>query len=260
MRKLALLLVVAPLAACGGGTSSAPKANLTPIAYVKSSAGKTAQAKSEHMALNGSVAVSGQQVTISGDGDFDNAGHVGSLHLTFNAGGLSGAIDEVLSGAKVYMRSPLFSAALPKGKTWISIDLEKAAARSGIDLSSLAAQSPVQTFTQLRALRNVTEVGQETIGGTDTTHYRGRIDPAKLAAQFKSLASATYGPVDVWVGKDDGLVRRVKLAFALGTAASRQRIATTVDFSDFGKDVSVSAPSEAETLDATNKAFPGMGG
>jgi hypothetical protein len=215
------------------------------------------------MALKGSVAVGGQLVTISGEGDFDNAKRLGSLHMTFNAGGLSGDIEEVMSGMLIYMRSPLFADALPKGKTWISIDLEKTAARQGIDLSSLGAQDPTQTFAQLRALANVTEVGEETIGGASTTHYRGAIDAAKLPQSPKlgALSHATYGPYDVWVGKDDGYVRRVKLSFAMGTAAAgRQRIATTVDFSNFDKDVSVSAPSEAETLDATKMSIPGLGG
>src|SRR2546423_7368097 len=78
----------------------------------------------------------------------------------------------------LYMRSPLFADALPKGKTWLKLDLAKAAAAQGLDLSSLGAQSPTQTLAQLGGLASVTEVGDEQIGGADTTHYRGRI--AKL--------------------------------------------------------------------------------
>jgi len=255
-----LLVLPLTLAACGGGDSkNASELRLSPVAYVKSAATKTGQAKSEHMALKGSVTVSGQLVTLSGSGDFDNANRLGSLQIDFNAGGLSGTIDEVLSGTMVYMKSPLFSDALPQGKTWISIDLAKAAARQGIDFSSLGAQDPTQTLAQLRGLGNVTQVGSE----GDTTHYRGRIDLAKLpqGAKVKALTNATYGPYDVWIGNEDGYVHRVKFSFATGAAgASRQRIATTIDFSDFGKDVSVSTPSDAETLDATNKNIPGLGG
>jgi uncharacterized protein YdeI (BOF family) len=261
MRRGVLVLLVLPLtlAACGGGSKSASEPTLSPVAYVKSAAAKTGQAKSEHMALKGSVTVSGQLVTLSGSGDFDNTNRVGSVKIDFNAGGLSGTIDEVISGTMVYMRSPLFSDALPQGKTWISIDLAKAAARQGIDFSSLGAQDPTQTLAQLRGLGNVTEVGTE----GELTHYRGRIDVAKLpqGAKVQALTNATYGPYDVWIGKDDGYVHRVKLSFATGAAgAARQRIATTIDFSDFGKDVSVSAPSDAETFDATNKNIPGLGG
>jgi hypothetical protein len=267
MRRAAVVLLVLPLAlvACGsgGGKADSTDQGLTPIAYVKSAAKKTALAKTEHMVITGSVSVGGQLVTIKGDGDFDNPNRIGWLHLTFNLAGLSGEIDEVLSGTMIYMRSSLFADALPKGKTWISIDLAKAAARQGIDLSSLGTQDPSQTFAQLRALGRVTEVGEESIDGVDTTHYRGHIDPAKLpqAAKVKALANATYGPYNIWIGNDDGYIRRVKLSFSLGTtAAERQRVSTTVDFSKFGEDVSVSAPPAAETLDATNLPIPGLGG
>ena len=265
MRRGVLVLLVVPLtlAACGGGSKSASETKLTPVAYVKSAAMKTGKVTSEHMALKGSVSVSGQLVTINGDGDFDNPNRVGSMSMSFNAGGLSGSIEEVIKGTVIYMRSSLFADALPKGKTWISIDLQKAAARRGIDLSSLGAQDPAQTFAQLQALGNVTEVGQETIGGADTTHYRGQVDAAKLAqgSKVKALTTAKYGKYDVWIGKDDGYVHRVKFAFGLGTTATgRQRVATTIDFSSFGKDVSVSTPSDAETLDATNMSIPGLGG
>src|SRR5205823_7639767 len=82
MRWFLPLLLVLPLAACGGGgKSSGAQSNLTPIAYVKSAAAKTAQAPSEHATLNGTVQVAGQAVTLTGAGDFDNTSHQGSMHV-----------------------------------------------------------------------------------------------------------------------------------------------------------------------------------
>jgi hypothetical protein len=263
MRRVVLALVVLPLAvaACGGAaTRGSNGVTMTPIAYVKSAATKTGQATSEHMKLTGSITVSGQQVTLHSDGDFDNASRSGSMTVGFNAGGLEGTIDEVIDGTTLYMRSPLFADALPKGKTWLKLDLAKAAAAQGLDLSSLGAQSPTQTLAQLGGLASVTEVGDEQIGGTETTHYRGRIaklSQPKSAAARAFLAGARYGPYDVWVGKDDGYVHRVKFSFA---TASKQQIALTTDFSDFGKDVSITVPAESETVDATNKTIQGLGG
>src|SRR4051812_15897938 len=137
MRRLVLLLVVLLLAACGGGSKQASGPELTPVAFVKSSAAKTAKATSEHLAMTGSVTVSGQSVALNGKGDFDNTKRTGALHVDFNAGGLAGTIDEVIDGTVVYMKSPLFADALPKGKTWIKIDLQKAGASKGIDFSTL---------------------------------------------------------------------------------------------------------------------------
>jgi hypothetical protein len=266
MRRGALALLVLPLvlAACGGGTAlNASEVKLTPVAFVTAAAKKTGKETSEHMSMKGSVTVAGQLVTLTGDGDFDNAKRLGSMHMTFNAGGLSGDLDEVLDGTTVYMRSPLFADGLPKGKTWMKLDLEKAAASQGVDFSALGSQDPTQTLAQLQAIGNVTEVGAEQVGGVDTTHYRGRVDLAKVpqGAKIKALTDAAYGPYDVWIGKDDGYVHRVKFSFSIKLkGAGRESIALTNDFSDFGKDVSVTVPAEADTYDATNQSIKGLGG
>ncbi len=247
MRRVALVLLVSPLvlAACGGGKSGSPEVKLTPVAYVKGAAKKTGTATGIHMKLKASVTISTQPVVVSGDGDFEQ--HKGSLHLDFNAGGLAGTIDTLVQGNGLYLKSPLFADALPNGKTWVRLDLAKAAASNGLE--SLAAQDPATTLTRLASLRNVREIGTEQIGGVDTTHYRGRVT--------KSIAGETYGPFDVWVGKDDGYVHRV--AFSL-TTPEKQKLTATLDFSDFGKDVTVSAPSAAETADGSTLQIPGLGG
>ncbi len=142
MRKALFVLLVLPLAACGGGgKSSGQPSNMTPVAYVKSSAAKTAQTPSEHITLKGSVTLGTTLVTIDGRGDFDNPGKRGSLHADFSAGGLSGTLDEVLNGTTIYLQSPLLTSNLPKGKTWLKLDLQKAAPK-GLDLSALTSAEP----------------------------------------------------------------------------------------------------------------------
>ena len=261
MRKFLLVLFVLPLlAACGGGggKSSSSGSNLTPIAYVKSAATKTAQATSEHATLSGSVAAAGQVVTLSGAGDFDNPNQIGSMHLDFAVSGLSGTLDEVLDGTTIYLSSPLFSRRLPQGKKWLKLDLQKAAASKGIDLSALLSQNPAQSFAQLQSSGSVTKVGNETIDGVSTTHYRGKIDPSK---KLKALASAKYAPYDVWIGKDDGYVRRLVLSYSLPMPGRKaEAIGLTMNFSDYGKSVGVAVPLAAEAYDATNKTIQGLGG
>lgn len=263
MRRLVLLLAVLPLAACGGSKANAPQQNLTPIAYVKQAALKTAQAPSEHATLTGSVVAAGQAVTLSGAGDFDNASHQGSMHVDFSVAGLTGTIDEVLDGTTIYLKSPLISGSLPQGKTWLKIDLTKALASKGIDLSSLLFQNPSQALAQLQSSGDVTKVGDETVDGVDTTHYRGRIDPAKIpqGAKIQSLTNARYGPYDVWIGKDDGYVHRVVLAYSFKVqGAKREAITMTMGVSDYGKSVTVTVPSASESFAATNGNIQGLGG
>lgn len=265
MRRLALLLLLVPLAAaCGGGhKASTTTATVTPVAFVKGAAHKTAQAASEHITLQGTTKVSGQAIALHGQGDFDNQKKLGSVHANFSAGGLSGAIDEVVSGTTIYLRSPLFSAALPNGKTWLKLDLEKFGRSQGIDLSALTSQNPVDALDQLARTGTVTEVGDETIDGADTTHYRAHIDVSKVpqGKKLQALANAKYGPVDIWIGKDDGYVHRMHSSYSVrpsGTTAA-QNVAFTMSFSDFGKMVDVSIPPAAETVDATKAAISGVG-
>ena len=101
------------------------------------------------------------------------------MHADFSAGGLSGTLDEVLNGTTIYLQSPLLTSNLPKGKTWLKLDLQKAAPK-GVDLSALTTQSPTKLLSQLQAAGNVTKVGDETINGTATTHYRAKLDLSKL--------------------------------------------------------------------------------
>jgi len=197
MRSVALVLLVLPLAACGGGSkSSGQPSNMTPVAYVKSSAAKTAQTPSEHVTLKGSLTVRGTLVTVDGTGDYDNAGKRGSMHADFSAGGLSGTLDEVLNGTTIYLQSPLLTSNLPQGKTWLKLDLRKAAPK-GVDLSALTTQSPTRLLSQLQASGNVTKVGDETINGTATTHYRGnpidRSCPRLRHSQMRPTARSTSG-------------------------------------------------------------------
>jgi len=51
----------------------------------------------------------------------------------------------------------------------------------------------------------------------------------------------------VWVGKDDGYVRRLTSSYAV----QKQKVALTMNFSDFGKDVSVDVPPAAATVDGS---------
>ncbi|MEN3341465.1 MAG: hypothetical protein V7644_869 [Actinomycetota bacterium] len=266
-RRVALTLLVLPLgaAACGGGGTSAKPtvSNLSPVAYVKGAARQTTKATSEHVSLKADATAGGQQISLAGAGDFDQQRHVGAMHVTFAAAGMNGSIDEVLSGTTVYMRSPLFGASLPQGKKWLKLDLQKAGKARGVDLSALLSQSPARSLGQLEGLRNVKKIGSEHVDGASATHYRGRIDLSKVpqGARLKALTHATYTPFDIWVGDDDGYIRRFRFGVAyMVPDGSDADFTITMDFSDFGKSVSVSEPPASEVFDATGLALPGLGG
>ena len=98
-------------------------------------------------------------------------------------------------------------------------------------------------WQRLGALKNVSKVGSEQVGGVATTHYRGKL-----------TASATQpaGTYDLWIGDGDGYVHRVKVSSRISATAT---LDATTDLSDFGKNVAMTVPSASETEIGTQKTL-----
>jgi hypothetical protein len=268
MRR-AVVLAVLPvaLAACGGKNSSkshtgTQQAAATPVGSVQQAAEKTSKAASEHVDMNVAAAVQGQVVNITGTGNFDNAKHVGALVAHAKVQGVDLEIDEILAGTTLYLKSPFFAAIIPKGKTWLKLDLTRTAKAKGIDFDSLISQDPSRNFTQLQASSDATKIGDETVGGVATTHYRGHIDISKLP-QGEKIQRATgveYGPYDVWIGNDDGYVHRLRESYSYAVAGEKQTATLTMNFSAFGKPVTVNVPAASDAVAPSKQSLQGLGG
>jgi len=232
--RLALLLVLlaAALTACGGDTLA-----VDPVAQA---ADTTTKAGSEHVEFLGVTGVQGQKIRITGSGDFRNDPQLGRMTVRFTAGTKTGEITEVMKGWRIYMTSPLFARQLPQGKNWMSLDLQKAGKAAGVDFGSLSAQTPGQTLEQLKASGDVHKIPN--------------------GARLQKLTGASYQPVDVWIDSDDH-VRRLHMAYSMSgsaTAGVGMSNEMTMTFSDYGKNVDVSVPTDAETFDATGEAAKSM--
>jgi len=249
-----LVLVVVALTACGGDTLA-----VDPVARA---ADATTKAGSEHVEFLGVSRVQGQKIRITGSGDFRNDPQLGRMTVRFTTGATSGEVTEVMKGWRIYMTSPLLARQLPQGKTWVSLDLQKAGKAIGFDSSSLSAQTPGQTLEQLKASGDVTKVGTETLDGVETTHYTATLDPAKIpnGARLQKLTGVSYQPVDVWIDSDNH-VRRLHMAYSTSGSASGgagMSNEMTMTFSDYGKNVGVTVPTDAETFDTTGEAAKSM--
>src|SRR5437764_8511790 len=145
---------------------------------------------------------------------------------------------------------------------WIMLVIARLCISRVIDFYALESQDPAQTFEQLQASGDATAVGEETIDGAVTTHYRGRIDVSKIpqGEKIQKLTKVKYGPYDAWVGKDDGYVRRLRTSYSYATGGVRQHAVVTMSFSDFGKTVNVDVPSDADSSEAPDNATQGLGG
>jgi hypothetical protein len=265
---LALLALTAGLSACGVSST------LDPVA---AAATKTEQAGGSKMSMTIDVAnPSGQSYNITADGTFDQQEGQMTMDLSnllqstgLPAGSGSGIVVRYLTEGGdpvIYMDLPFLASKLPAGKTWLRLDLEQAGKSAGIDLSQLMSQSnqnPAQTLDMLRASGDVTEVGSDIVNGESTTEYTGSIDLAKAAKlrglpqsfvqKIEDATGSSTIPVTVWVGAD-GLVRQLRETLNTTTGGQSLTTTVTIDISDYGADISVSAPPSDQVLDLSDLA------
>jgi hypothetical protein len=259
---LVLLGLAASLAACGVSGTVDP---------VAKAASKTQQAGGARIAFTLSISnpLLASPVEINGQGEFKEQQGDLTLDLAplLRQSGVSAGTDGTLrelflqenGDDVIYMNFPFLSSQVPGGKTWIRLDLQKVGEKLGVDfnqLTSQAGQNPAQALDMLRASGDVQELGQETIDGVSTTHYKATVDLAQ-ASKLKGLSESAVKrltdlgapaklPFDVWIG-DDGLLRQVKTAYSLASG----ELAMTMKLSDYGTDVSVTAPPADQVFDAT---------
>lgn len=247
MRLLVPLLAAVAVAAsaCGGDVVS-----LDPVAKAAST---TASQTSEHVQIAGTItAANGARVDLAATGDFQNSPELGSLTMTVGSSAKTISITEVMKGWTIYMSSPLFSGQLPDGKTWLSLDLQKAGKTLGVDFSSFAAQTPASTLQQLKAAGHVVRVGAATIDGVATTQYTATIDVSKIpnGKKLVQLAQLSYQPVQVYVDKA-GLLRRIHMAYSSPASGTADM---TIDYANYGEAVTAVVPDASQTFDMTDAA------
>jgi hypothetical protein len=169
---------------------------------------------------------------------------------------IPGGMEQRIVGDTMYLRMGMLGSMMggKSGDSWVKVPLSST---DGEGLSSMLSQSqqvnPREQLQLLLASEDVHEVGKEKVNGVDTTHYAAELDADDLAKaselddDTRSQLQKAYGTagvgkigVDVWVDSDDQARRFVTLA---PTGAGDVRM--TLDFTDYGKDLDISAPEGA---------------
>ena len=240
---LALVVLALPLSACGGVSLNA----------VAKAATKATAAGSEHVAMTATVGVAGQNVKMTGSGDFQTSPKLGSMHLEMDVAGRHVVMDEVMQGWTVFLKSPLFASRLPGGKHWMSVDLQKASAKLGVNLSQYTQQDPTDILGALKKAGSVSKIGSETVDGVDTTHYRATVDLSKApnGKRLQQLTQLKSLPVDLWIGGDN-LLRRMVMHYSATVSGQTAATNMQMDLSNYGEQVNVQVPSASDTIDMTN--------
>jgi predicted small lipoprotein YifL len=258
-RALPALLLLSILAFLATGCGSGGALSLDPVA---SAATKTQQAGTYAFTFAADITAAGQKLSFTGSGVSDTAN--AAAQMTFDFSGLPAAMtkngstaEAIMVDKKMYMKMSFLAGQLPSGKQWLELDLGKALQATGVDPSSSLGQTdPQQWLQQLLASGDTQTLGTDTVQGEQMTHYRTQIDPANTdqipadqrAAVKKALQQLGLSkiPVDAWVD-GQGLLRRMSLSFALSTMS----MTMSMDLSQFGTPVSITAPPADQVFDAT---------
>jgi hypothetical protein len=149
---------------------------------------------------------------------------------------------------------------MPGGRTdaaghhWLSVTVP-----GGNAQSALGGQDPAALFKLLADPEDVSTVGEETINGTNTTHYRVKLDPRRVAelgakalgtpAPTAALDQLKHLDMDVWIDGDNR-ARRMKIGFKMDGGAMQM----TVNVLDYDGAVTVVEPDSADVTQLANLA------
>ncbi|WP_307072368.1 hypothetical protein [Streptomyces canus] len=267
------IVSVALLTGCGDdGSSGADSADRSasqgqpqssPAQVVQATNKKTTQAKTARIKLATTVEAGGNSETITGSGVLDLQD--GTSRMRLGQGGQQ--LEQRIVNQVLYQKPPAASGQLPEGRSWMKVDLQRLNRSQGT--GGPAMSDPANSFAYTKSLseKDVRKVGEDTVNGVSTTHYRVDLDLSKLAegdsAQERKLRAQLGDnvPVDLWID-EDGLTRRQQIRMTVkdaaqtggaGTSARQAQAKVVMDFSGFGTEVDVAAPPSADTVDMTDK-------
>ncbi|MET8356153.1 hypothetical protein [Micromonospora sp. NPDC005171] len=156
-------------------------------------------------------------------------------------------------GAVIFAEIPAEGRAASGGKRWMKMDLTGLSEMAGTGFSKQFEDAdPVTQVKTLLALEGTTVVGQETVNGVPTVHYTVTTPVATYLKQIDAMRRdateqtlATQGvkelTIDLWV---DEQYRPRRAGLIMGKMGDM-----VIDYSDYGKAVTIETPPPAETAD-----------
>lgn len=218
-------------------------------------AANTTDAGSAKLAFTIQAPLGGSTTTLRGDGAYDFRTGRGKLtaHLPPEIAIFHGTstLKTIVDGDATYTYDP-------GRRAWEMSDASapSSAPQSTLDVfTELIPDDPTQILGFLEPGGEVEKIGEESMFGTETTHYRATVDveqlvdnaPANVQKAVRASGMVHEGatlPVDVWVD-DAGLMRRLDLKGQLGDV---DNVALRLDLYDFGTDVDVKVPPPSKVF------------
>ncbi|WP_341716169.1 LppX_LprAFG lipoprotein [Micromonospora sp. FIMYZ51] len=252
------VVTAAALTACGGAESDADadapaqSSVLELLATdLKGSLQKTVESteKSDSVTLAMQGNVGGEKVSIQGAVDLRDP--IKAELITTSAE--NETITVRIIDTVVFVEIPADQRASMNGKSWMKMDPTASGEQQGLEFSKqLDDVDPAKQVKALLASEGVKVVGEETLDGTPTVHYTVTTPLGKYLEQVDpKLRGPVEGQlteqgvkeikIDLWV---DEQYRPRRAALVMGTVTDM-----TIDYSDYGKAVTIETPPDAETLD-----------
>ncbi len=183
-----------------------------------------------------------------------------------------GGVRVILLGQTAYVKVDLLTKLMGSAKPWIKIDLAKAGQSAGVDVGqflSQAQQMDLQSSVKmLTTSKDVVQVGQETVGGVGTTHYKGTFTVAEAVKQLTpelqqklqgQLTNVKDMKFDAWIDAQS-LPRKVEMNGGAGEGTFK----LTSLFTAFNESAEVTAPPADQVGDLPDnlgdmKGLDGLG-
>ncbi|WP_433538937.1 hypothetical protein ACQPZK_15365 [Micromonospora sp. CA-249363] len=158
-----------------------------------------------------------------------------------------------LIGAVFYVEVPAKNRASMGGKRWLKMDMASVGKQAGMDFSKQFEDiDPTKQVKTLLASEGVKVVGEETVNGAKTVHYTvttpvatqlAQVDAKLRAGVEKQFTAAGVKEItiDLWVDEQYRPRRAATVMGAMGDMV--------VDYTDYGKAVTIETPPAAETTD-----------
>ena len=258
-----LLLV---LGACGGDDSNGGGSNggasddRSPAQALRAAGEATQEAGTARITSEQVTSSQGQEVktTVEGITDLATGDSDSTLELSL-PGQETQSSQLITEGSMAYIEATAFPGAPTKAR-WISIDFEAMGSQMGINLEAFR-QNGAGQLAYLSEVDGVEEVGTETVGDEETTHYRFSSDlaalaesgPEELRSSFEQLIQLTGAeeiPTQVWIDGEDR-VRRIVTNLEMDQQGQQIAQQSTIELSEFGVEFDVQPPPEKDTVDIT---------
>ena len=271
-RLLLASIVVLLLGAACAQPSERSAPTIEPQAVLSDALANAYGVDTFHQEFQMSFSADGQEFSLTGTADVDNARQRASM--TMDLGLLGGTMDMVVAEGIVYMRSPMMGGQVDT--PWVRMDLAEVNPAAAAQLSGgMGGATDASSYAALLAgVVDAREDGREVVGGVETTRFVGTIDVVKAARGVAAIVGDELGPdaqeqlersmlqlkvlglrmipFEAWVD-DEGLLRRERFSMDLGLMPGAQggSIEMTMDFSDYGEPVRIEVPPKSQVTDIT---------